>query len=456
MDRQSLKPSFCNNILNKEEIKVDENNVLFAASLTLKEHPMNNVKKNLKEKYYNLIKYFVLNQRQDEYVYARLRKYGMELLGISDINVNMATIKSDIKSLIQCKCMPWRVKYRYGIFCDVALILLDDDCITGVYNEIATYIPKNQQSFFMQIKSALYDLNVDISRYIWAENIINQFRNNNIFLQRKEVKILVTATMSAGKSTLVNALVGKKIEKMSQEVCTGNKCYIQNKPYEDNVLSLYSNQLYYDIPNKDLENISWDYSSQISTYFRMLYSSNKRICFIDTPGVNSAINKNHGKITKEALKNEKYDKIIYIFNANKLGTEEEISYLKWMAQNVDKEKVIFVLNKIDSFNTVDDSIQNSIDGIQNDLFALGFEKPLICPISAYFSLLLKRQLYDGDLSEDEEDDYQYYVKKFNRSTYDLSKYYSEPISNGIENEIITISKKCGLYGLEKVILGGTT
>ena len=60
----------------------------------------------------------------------------------------------------------------------------------------------------------------------------------------------------------------------------------------------------------------------------------KRVCLIDTPGVNSAINRNHGRITKKALTNEKFDKVIYVLNANKLGTEEEMAYLKWFVNNV--------------------------------------------------------------------------------------------------------------------------
>ena len=114
-----------------------------------------------------------------------------------------------------------------------------------------------------------------------------------------------------------------------------------------------------------------------------------RICIIDTPGVNSVIDINHKKITRQVLKEENYNKLIYVLNANKLGTDEEKEQLQWVAENVAKEKVIFVLNKIDYFKTIDDSIEESINGVKNDLYLLGYKEPIICPFSAYFAYLIK-------------------------------------------------------------------
>ena len=52
-------------------------------------------------------------------------------------------------------------------------------------------------------------------------------------IHNSEFPINVIATMSSGKSTLINALIGKPLARTSQEVCTGNLNYLYNKPFED-------------------------------------------------------------------------------------------------------------------------------------------------------------------------------------------------------------------------------
>lgn len=114
-----------------------------------------------------------------------------------------------------------------------------------------------------------------------------------------------------------------------------------------------------------------------------------------------------------------------------------------------------MLNKLDNFKSADDSIAASIEGIQNDLAQLGFENPVIYPLSAYFALLLKLKANGELLTEDEQDEYDYYVKKFSRSEYDLSKYMDQSfISIPVDNEQSKLAVRCGLYALENILYGG--
>ena len=89
-----------------------------------------------------------------------------------------------------------------------------------------------------------------------------------------------------------------------------------------------------------------------------------------------------------------------------------------------------------------------------DLLKIGFENPIICPISAYFSYLLKLRMTGQALSEDEADEYALYSKKFKRSSYDLSHYYEDVQCLPTDSEEVALSKRVGLYGLEKIIYGG--
>lgn len=58
---------------------------------------------------------------------------------------------------------------------------------------------------------------------------------NRKFITNEPIKVIITANMSAGKSTLLNALVGKKVNKTQNDACTAKIHKIVNKPFEDNL-----------------------------------------------------------------------------------------------------------------------------------------------------------------------------------------------------------------------------
>jgi hypothetical protein len=197
--------------------------------------------------------------------------------------------------------------------------------------------------------------------------------------------------------------------------------------------------------------------SSVASYFRATRPLPKRICLIDTPGVNFALNTNHGKVTRKAIAEENYDKLVYVLNASSLGTDDEIKHLKYVYENAPNEKLVFVLNKLDCFNSIDDSISESIDGVKTDLEKIGFKNPIICPMSAYFSLLLKMKQNNEELSEDDRDVFDLYVKKFNKPEYDLSVYYHEELvsKKPINDDLMKMSFISGLFDFENILYGGT-
>lgn len=426
---------------------------LFTSSLCLENHPMRNVKQKIKEEYYYVLSYFIEQAKVDDIGKYRLELYKNFLVKNNMINLDIK-IEELISSIVICRFQPWRKKYRYWLLCDIALILLNEVEIQNIAMKMKSYISKRQQKQFEVLISALMDEKIDTTLLDFAEDLIEQYHKNIKFFLKQERRYVVTANMSAGKSTLINALIGKPLARTSQEVCTGNICYIYNKSFEDGHIHLENDKLNLNANQKDLTSFEWDVKTNIASYFRGIEKMQEKICIIDTPGVNSAMNRKHGRITREVLTTEKYDKVLYVLNANKLGTDEEIAYLKWISKNVPKDKVIFILNKLDDFNSRDDSIDESINGVYHDLIALGYENPIICPMSAYFALLIKMKYNEEDMTVDEIDEYELYLKKFSRSMYDLSKYYDGVQENAGDSQNIQMSKKCGLYGLEKILFGG--
>ena len=187
----------------------------------------------------------------------------------------------------------------------------------------------------------------------------------------------------------------------------------------------------------------------------MLTENEIRICLVDTPGVNNSIEKGHVNITRQAIKHQEHTCLIYVLNINKLGTEEERTHLKWLAEVEDTEKIVFVLNQIDCCHSKEDDIKQSIENLRNELSGIGFKNPVICPVSAYAALLAKMKMDGLLINEDDIDDYEVMKRKFNRSFYDLTSYYDiSPLSDS-EDEDKMLLQKCGFYGLENVLFGGT-
>ncbi len=460
-----------------------EMNPYFIEALDLSEHPIKRSMKKFKEKYYIALMYivsdainkgvysnkgsssrksskntrkFIITSEQKKIVNERLKEYHKQLF--TDLKAFDETSLTNKKNCIQAlyffAAAPWLQKYLFMLVCDVALILLGERLIDSAMAILTEHISNARRKDKDKILSLLYNDWTVEKKYCQVEKLIRQFRINRNFFCQKERRIIVTANMSAGKSTLINALVGKYIARTSQEVCTGNVCYIYNKPFEDTKVNLLATDFNMNASVEDLSSYNWNAKIVISSYFNNNNDKLERICLIDTPGVDSALNDIHSELTYNVLLKESYDAVLCVMSPTQLGTDAEKEHIQWLSQNVDKNKIVFVLNKIDNYRKGADSVEESIRELKKDLLQYGFDNPVICPISAYFAYLLKLKLVGKTLTLDEEDEYDYLVKKFKRDFYDLSKYYpSDQISEKDSEEII-LSKRAGVYGLEKIVYGG--
>lgn len=435
-------------------------NQFFVEALDTREHPIKKAKMEIKAEYITALTYIVektINEANcyqaeiKKYVAERLRLYRNQLFAdIPITNVNEETETSCLSAFAK----PWRTKYRFMLVCDVALILLDESLVLHATEIIKERLSAKRQVEVEQVASLLQNKQEVEKKYLPTLPLLNQYRANKDFFSKDEKRIIVTANMSAGKSTLINALVGKPIARTSQEVCTGNVCYLFNKAYEDNNIHLSTQGLNLSATADDLHDYDWNGQISIASYFTGIMSDIPRLCIIDTPGVDAALYKEHSRRAHDALLHDNYDAILYVVSPTHLGTDAEKKHLQWAAQNLKKEKIIFVLNKLDDYHDFSDSVEKSVYDFKDDLLKIGFENPIICPISAYFSYLLKLRMTGQALSEDEADEYALYSKKFKRSSYDLSRYYEDVQCLPTDSEEVALSKRVGLYGLEKIIYGG--
>ena len=340
-----------------------------------------------------------------------------------------------------------------GAFADRAAgfkILLSIAKFHGDHDDLDEYIFKSfySRDLVLNFDKKFPDL-FEIYRIIWS---------NRQFLEKPIKKVMLTANMSAGKSTLLNALTGKKVNKTQNDVCTAKRHYLYNKAGEDG----FNYELDYDLELDATEEILMtDNENNLSeeicvgTRFFTLKELNKRICFIDTPGANSALNDEHRKITEKVISTEKCDLLLYLLNAENIGTDDDLKLFTFVKDNY-RGKIIFLVNKLDHFKKGVDSVEKTVEAVKKDVLKFGFKDIEVYPISAYAAYLAKRAITGVSLNDEENDELEYLIRKLNREEFNYNKYFDFQVNEtGFDNtkkiELQQLLLHSGILSLEKLI-----
>lgn len=271
--------------------------------------------------------------------------------------------------------------------------------------------------------------------------LIKHQKTDNEFHKKNLKKILVVATMSAGKSTLINALMGYRVNEVRATACTSKLCYLYNKPVADGVIAKLSDGRYKYRYN--IDTLEKGEADEIALHFNSTLGD-KHICLIDTPGTNYSDDKSHGEITRKAIASNIYDAIIFVVNSLQFNTDDEASLREFVFHHT-KKPIIFVLNQLDFYNPEDDSIQETIRKL-SAIVKKKDESPFIIPLSAYYALLLK--IGENKLGKQEQMQFNHLKNLFKHDYYNMASYYfGSQFHPRINNELL----KTGITILENVI-----
>ena len=133
----------------------------------------------------------------------------------------------------------------------------------------------------------------------------------------------------------------------------------------------------------------------------------------DTPGPNNSQDDSHKALTMEIIEDGNYGLVLFVLNSTNLGTNDEYDLLQLVQnslKNSPNKKVIFLLNKKEKLENPEDTIIR----VKEKLINIGFEEPLIFPISAYSALLLHKKINQQELDEDEMIDLELLIRKGKR------------------------------------------
>lgn len=290
------------------------------------------------------------------------------------------------------------------------------------------------------------------NKYVQSESEwIECMRKNVAFSRKKPFKIMVTATMSAGKSTFINALVGEKVASTKNLACTGRLHYIYSKPTDDNLIGKWDRQVVLDAQDSILnEN---EETQQRISYESIYYKGRlrgKHCMILDTPGVNSAEYQKHGECTNSAILSGAYDALIFLINYEHISTDDEIAHLSFIKQNVsDYVPIIFCVNKIDSKKRDDLTLEEKMSDIKNYLKERGFPDATVFFVSSRSAYL--HRVRDSLQDEDELDDLELLTKKIKRSV-NLVTLYSLIKPLYIEKSDDSFEYQCGIGYIEDYII----
>lgn len=401
-------------------------------SQMLYEHPILYEKFSYKVSYINILEYFVQKYSKDDvWANAALHLYIDRLLdNASDDYYNDFNLRRQFREVIGIKFKPFKFfTYRYCLLFDCIFINAYFDKAKGekIFSELLTIYHKRYHKNIRRVFNFLYDMNESIDDIDNVQYMKECWKKNKDFLSIDPIRIMVTANMSAGKSTLLNALVGKKVNKTQNDACTAKIHYIMNKPFDDNLCYKWDNILELDADYQTLmednpNNLKGEIS--VGTYFRTINSPLKRLLFIDTPGVNSSQDKDHKEITENTILflSAKVDLLIYLLNGENIGTDDEKRHLLFILENY-HGKILFVVNKVDRFRKKEDSVSETIESVIRDLSDIGFETPQVVPISAYAAFLAKMNIFGEKFDEDEQDEFDRMVRKLRKEEYQFDTYY---------------------------------
>ena len=290
-------------------------------------------------------------------------------------------------------------------------------------------LSKLQRFYDKKTLGRIYDFFVDPKKP--AVNEIEQlFLNDWQFKQQKEYSIIVVGNMSAGKSTLINAIVGSKVEKVKATVCTSQLKYIYNKPYEDGI-TMTDGFCYSWAEKVDASVLD---AMHIALHFKT-GTKNRRCVLIDTPGVNYANENTHLNITANALNLKNYDIILYVMNALYFESNDEKRLLSTVA-GIKGKRIIVALNQLDQLNKDDDSIEQVVGDVKKYVQSMVNGSAIsVVPISAKAAYLA--HVPQEELSKLERFMKEQYLKMFGSMFYDLGLYGTG--TRSAENDLSALS-----------------
>lgn len=254
------------------------------------------------------------------------------------------------------------------------------------------------------------------------ENAFNTALNSDF-------EIAVVATMSSGKSTLINAMLGNELLPAKNEATTATIAKI----YDDDNADHFWGESYDKDDNLigeridplSLENMNrlngTPAVSEIKIHGNIvgISSQSMKLVLTDTPGPNNSRTDEHKNHTYRLIKEKYKPMILYILNGTQLETNDDNALLKDIAAAMSEgnrqasDRFIFVLNKADEFDSEKgESARRKVEDTKEYLAKHGIKNPKVFPCSAKLAKLIRQSKSGFELTRKDKYEFPGMLSRF--------------------------------------------
>ena len=270
--------------------------------------------------------------------------------------------------------------------------------------------------------------------------IINAFQH----AKSSDFEVCVVATMSAGKSTLINAMLGTKLMPSKQEACTAIITRIKDTNNSDTSwqAEVYNKdnriiESYEELTYSTMDRLNGDENVsliKVNGNIPFVSSEDVSLVLIDTPGPNNSRDPEHRKVQSQFLSKSSKSLVLYIMEGT-FGSDDDNALLQRVADSMkvggkqSKDRFIFVVNKMDDRKKEDGDTEQTLERIRMYLKKHGITNPNLFPAAALPALNIRLIATGEEVDEDTLYETNYRVGKLNRNKYlHLERYASLPSS----------------------------
>lgn len=266
-------------------------------------------------------------------------------------------------------------------------------------------------------------------------------------------EIVVIAPMSSGKSTLINAILGGDVLPAINQATTAVITYIRDvdgkKQFTVSAVDRHGKELCKKggepATLKRITELNGTIDPEdpekkralakkivIEGDIKTLPAQELHTVFVDTPGGNNSLNREHGAVMEKAIHNENKSMVLYVFNGTQVSTNDNAAILKKIAnamkQSVNgkqsRDRFLFVVNRMDDFETEKESYEDVVKTIKKSLAGVGITEPNLFLVSAQTAKLMRMHAANTPFTESEDDQYEALCKKMTRESRQLYEYSS--------------------------------
>ena len=212
--------------------------------------------------------------------------------------------------------------------------------------------------------------------------------------------------MSAGKSSLINALAGRELLPSANEATTACLTSIEDRRTARSFHGACYSHAGIQIgaqKNVSAEQMrTWNADTQVK-HIRLSGKLGMhcppeagKVVLHDTPGPNNSQDGRHAALMLEAVREIPFKLLLYVLNAGQLGTWDDRRLLEQLRELLAQRaghRLVFILNKVDLLDPErGEDLAGYVGKARDYLEGIGFAQPIIVPTMAHVALVARKAL----------------------------------------------------------------